>query len=165
MSTSPVEAGYSRCIATTTVEGREQIVEELAGTTDQLALAVACLGEAFELLDTGSAERLESDLFRPVQKAYAGNKRTLTQFADRYGLNVRPLETPSAGLKSQGVKSFVERAAEAADFADQGLAELQDSMMPIEFGDAELRAALAEIRELLGSLPVPARQFLRTLGR
>jgi len=141
------------------------MVEELAGTADQLSLALACLGEAFELLDTQTADRLESDLFRPVQKAYARNKRTLTQFAERHDLAVRPLDTPSAGLKSQGVKSLVERGVEAADFADQGLAELQDSMMPIEYGDAELRAALSEIRELLGSIPVPARLFLRTLGR
>ena len=89
----------------------------------------------------------------------------MNEFAGRYQLAVRPLDSPSAGLPSQGVKSFVERGVEAADFGDQGLAELQDSMMPVEFGDAELRAALSEIRELLASVPVPARLFLRTLGR
>ena len=42
--------------------------------------------------------------------------------------------------------------------------ELQDSLLPVESGDAELRQGLAEVRELL-SLSVPAREFLRTLGR
>ena len=37
--------------------------------------------------------------------------------------------------------------------------------MAIESGDAELRAGLAEIRDLLGPVPGNARQFLRTLGR
>jgi hypothetical protein len=38
-------------------------------------------------------------------------------------------------------------------------------MLPIEFGDPDLRAGLAEVRELLGELPVASREFLRTLGR
>jgi hypothetical protein len=38
-------------------------------------------------------------------------------------------------------------------------------MLPIESGDAELRAGLAEVRELLDELPGAARRFLRILGR
>jgi hypothetical protein len=38
-------------------------------------------------------------------------------------------------------------------------------MLPIESGDAELRAGLAEVRALLEELPGTARQFLRILGR
>lgn len=49
--------------------------------------------------------------------------------------------------------------------ADTELSELQDSMMPVEVGDAELRAGLAEVRELLADLPARAREFTRTLGR
>jgi hypothetical protein len=45
------------------------------------------------------------------------------------------------------------------------IAELQDSMLPIESGDPELRQGLAEVRELLAELPLGARDFLRTLGR
>ena len=37
--------------------------------------------------------------------------------------------------------------------------------MPVEVGDAELRAGLAEVRVLLGQLPGRARQFVRELGR
>ncbi len=38
-------------------------------------------------------------------------------------------------------------------------------MLPIEAGDPELRASLAEIRELIDQLATPARAFLATLGR
>ncbi len=63
------------------------------------------------------------------------------------------------------MKSFVERAVVAAEDASRVIAELQDSMMPIEAGDAELRAALAEVRELVDKVPTAAHGFLRTLGR
>jgi hypothetical protein len=38
-------------------------------------------------------------------------------------------------------------------------------MMPVEVGDPELRAGLAEVRELLGDVRARAREFVRTLGR
>ena len=58
----------------------------------------------------------------------------------------------------------MDRAVDAAAEADAILAELQDSMMPVEVGDAELRAGLAEVRELLGDVRA-RREFVRTLGR
>ena len=45
------------------------------------------------------------------------------------------------------------------------LGELQDSMLPIEVGDVELRAGLSEVRELIGGVRVRARELVRTLGR
>ena len=75
------------------------------------------------------------------------------------------VEQPSAGLASQGAAALIGRAVEAAAEADQLLAELQDSMLPVEAGDAELRAGLVSIREPLGGLPARARGFLRGLGR
>ena len=38
-------------------------------------------------------------------------------------------------------------------------------MLPIEAGDEQLRASLAEVRELVDQLATPARGFLNTLGR
>jgi hypothetical protein len=49
--------------------------------------------------------------------------------------------------------------------ADGDLAQLQDSMIPVEVGDAELRAGLAEVRALVGGLRWQARDLVRTLGR
>ncbi len=38
-------------------------------------------------------------------------------------------------------------------------------MLPIESGDAELRAGLTEVRDLVAGLPERARALLRALGR
>jgi hypothetical protein len=152
-------------MAMTALEARTQILDDLAAAIDQLALAVACLSEAFEILDSATAESLEDQLFRPVQKALGRSKRTHAGFAERFGLPTVNFESPAAGRSSQGVPLFVERAVTAAGEADRRVAEIQDSMLPIESGDAELRKGLAEVRELLGGLPAAARRFLSTLGR
>jgi hypothetical protein len=152
-------------MARTTLEAREQILDDLAAAIDQLALAVACLGEAFELVAVDTADDLEAELFRPVQKAFGRAKRTHAQFAERCELPKHQFEPPSAGRTSQGPKAFVQRAVAASADAEGGIAELQDSMLPIEAGDAELRAGLGEVRELLAGVPTSARRFLSTLGR
>jgi hypothetical protein len=38
-------------------------------------------------------------------------------------------------------------------------------MLPVEVGDPELRAGLADVRELVGNLRSRARELVRTLGR
>ena len=152
-------------MAVTTLAARTQILDDLGGATLQIGFAVSCLGAAYELLDEATADRLEDELFRPVQRAYGRAKRTSTGFAERYGLRAPVIEPPSPGLPSQGVKSFVDRAVLAGAEARRRIAELQDSMLPIEAGDPELRASLAEIRELVDQLATPARAFLSTLGR
>jgi len=152
-------------MAFTTVEARDRIIGDLEAAEEELGLAVACLGEAFELLATGSADRLEDDLFRPVQKAYARTKRTRLAFAGRVNQQTDEPAAKPPGPPSQGAKGFVEQANAAASQADLILSELQDSMMPVEGGDAELRASLSEVRELIGPVHTSSRQFLGTLGR
>ena len=68
---------------------------------------------------------------------------------------------------SQGVPQaqLLDLCVEAVEEADNILAELQDSMRPVEVGDPELRAGLAETRELLGTIPDRAHRLLSTLGR
>jgi hypothetical protein len=152
-------------MAITQAEARQQILDDLGGANERIAFAVACLGTAYELLSIGPADRLEAELYGPVQRAYGRGKRTRMQFAERTGFEVSEYESPSPGLKSQGAKAFVERAVVAAADADRRLADLQDTMLPVESGDAELRSGLSEVRTLLAVLPVNAREFLRTLGR
>jgi hypothetical protein len=77
----------------------------------------------------------------------------------------RQFELPSAGPTSQGAKDLVERAAAAAAAADRIIAELQDSLLPLESGDPQLRSELSEVRELLAGITANARDFLRALGR
>jgi len=86
-------------------------------------------------------------------------------FAGRAGLASGPFESASPGIPSTGAKGFIDNAVAAVAAADGALSALQDSMLPAEVGDAELRAALANVRELLGGVRQRARELERTLGR
>jgi hypothetical protein len=152
-------------MAYVTREAREELLETVAAATDEIGAALAALGAAYEQLDEQSGDRLEEELFRPVQVAYGRAKRTHAGFAERHGLAGRTFEPASAGAISQSVRDLLERALDSLADADQMLVELQDSMRPVEVGDAPLRAGLAEVRELIGRLPDRARAFTRTLGR
>lgn len=152
-------------MAYTTAEGREQVLGDLAVAIEQIAESLAALGEAYEQLDEQSAERLEERLFRPVQSAYGRAQRTYAAFAERHRLGGRAFRPPVPGAPSTGVKGFIDGALQAVASADRTLAELQDSMLPVEVGDPDLRAGLREVRELLGPLSASAREFARTLGR
>jgi hypothetical protein len=63
------------------------------------------------------------------------------------------------------VRRFLDRAIESVDAGEDILVNVQDSGAPVEYGDAELRAGLASVRELLGNVRAGARLFTRTLGR
>lgn len=152
-------------MAYTTAEARAGMLEEIGQAADQLGLAIACLNQAYELLDENAADRLETDLFRPVQLAYGRLQRTHVEFAGRTGGAPRAFAPQSAGAPSQGAKAFIERAVSSAATAGQLIAALQDSMLPIEVGDPALRAELADVRSRLDVLPARARELLRTLGR
>ena len=146
-------------------EARQDILDIIGEAIDEIAVALAALGEAYEQLGTAPADRLEEELFRPVQAAYGRAKRTHSGFAERQGLPTRTFAPATPGLPSTGIRGFVDVAVESAANADGQLAELQDSMMPVEVGDPELRAGLSEVRELLGNVTSSAREFTRTLGR
>jgi hypothetical protein len=152
-------------MAYTTAEGREKVLHDLAVATEQIAEALASLGEAYEQLDERTADVLEEELFRPVQFAYGRAKRTHSEFAGRSDLPTRSFDTHTPGPQSQSVQALIERAVGAAHEADQSIAELQDSMLPIEVGDPELRAGLSQVRETLAPIAVRARELVRRLGR
>jgi hypothetical protein len=149
----------------TTADGRRQMLDELAAAVEGIAAALASLGEAYERLDDQSAERLEDELFAPVQAAYGRAKRTHTDFAGRHGLPIRAFDqSPPTRLPSDARHS-IERAIDDLQAADETLSTLQDSMLPVEVGDPELRAGLAQVRELISPLPHRSRELMRTLGR
>ncbi|HLI58975.1 MAG TPA: hypothetical protein VKV21_04845 [Solirubrobacteraceae bacterium] len=152
-------------MAYTTAEGREQVLGDLAVAIEQIADALAALGEAYEQLDERAADVLEERLFRPVQSAYGRARRTHSEFAARTGLRGRSFHPHSAGPAGQTVRSLIERAVEAVADADQSIADLQDSMLPVEVGDPELRAGLSAVRETLSSVSLRARELTRTVGR
>ena len=156
---------YAEHMTYTAAEARQELLDTIAEATDELGAALAALGAAYEQLDEQSADRLEEQLFRPVQLAYGRARRTHAGFASRHGLPGRTFEPGTAGAPSHGVRGFLDLALAAVERADGGLSELQDSMRPVEVGDAELRAGLAEVRELLAPLPDRAREILRRWGR
>jgi hypothetical protein len=149
----------------TTAEGRQQILDALARAADEIAVALGLLSEAYEHLDEQAAERLEERLFQPVQAAYGRAKRVHANFAQRHELTGHTFQTPSPVAPSNGAKGLIDAAVEAASRADGMLGELQDSMLPVEVGDVELRAGLSEVRELVGGVRSRARELVRTLGR
>lgn len=153
-------------MAYVTTEARQQLLDNIAEAIDEIGVALAALGDAYEQLDEYNADKLEEDLFRPVQVAFGRAKRTYAEFGARYGLRPREFApTAPPGAASRGVKGFLESAVESVTVADSVLARLQDSMMPVEVGDEELRAGLAEVRRLLGALGEGARRFVSLLGR
>jgi hypothetical protein len=146
-------------------EARQELLDTVAEAADVLSGALASLGAAFDLLDDHTAERLEDELFRPLQLAYGRARRTHGDFAARHGLPSRTFAPAESGHPSQGVTGFLEGAVDAIERADDILSELQDSMLPVEVGDPEVRAGLAEVRTLLGDLPNKARRIGGVVGR
>ncbi len=45
------------------------------------------------------------------------------------------------------------------------LASLQDSLLPVDVGDEEVRAGLSAVRRGIADVPARARSIARTLGR
>ena len=152
-------------MALTTVEGRQQLLDAVVEATDALAGAVASLGAAYEQLDQHTADRLEEELFQPLQQALGRAKRTHAAFAGRHGLPAHTFQPGQPGLASLRAKGLIERAIDSVSHADGTLATLQDSPLSLEFGDVELRGGLSEVRELIDGFIRRSRELLRILGR
>jgi hypothetical protein len=149
----------------TSAEARRRLLDDLADAVEQLALALAALGEAYEEVDEVTGDRLEEQLFRPIRSAYGRARRTHADFAARYGVPGRAFGSGSSGTHSADPRVYLQRAIDATERADTLIAEMQDSMLPVEVGDRELRDGLTETRELISAVPANGRQLLRTIGR
>jgi hypothetical protein len=149
----------------TTADARQQLLDTIAEAADRLGAAVSSLSEAYERLDEHNADAVEEALFKPVQNAYGRARRTHSAFAERHGLPARTFTAATAGAPAQGARGFIDGAVAAVGDADRLLATLQDSMLPVEVGDVELRADLERVRALIGGLATRARELERTLGR
>lgn len=148
-----------------TDDARRQLLDSVVAAAEALGGALAALSEAYELLDESAAERLEEQVFKPVQAAYGRARRAQSEFAERHDLPGRSFEPAMRGAPGHGVKGFLEAAVRGVSEADQALATLQDSMLPVEVGDAELRAGLEQVRTLIAEVPARARELVRRFGR
>ncbi len=149
----------------TTADARQQLLDTLAEAAEQLGVALSALSELYERLDERSADAVEEQLFRPAQTAYGRAQRAHAEFAERHELQGRAFATAVAGAPARGIKGFLDSAVAAIGAADQTLATLQDSMLPVEVGDPQVRADLEQIRTLLDGLDKRAREIERTIGR
>src|SRR3954466_11321277 len=118
-------------MAQSTADARTEILDPPAQATEMVGMAVAALAAAYEQVDDQMADRLEEEMFGPVQQAYGTAKRTHEQFAPLHELPGDEFHPPTAGLPSTGAKGFIDAAIDAGAQADQILAELQDSMLPV----------------------------------
>jgi hypothetical protein len=149
----------------TSAEARRQLLDTVAAATDQLGVALAALSEAYEQVDERTADTVEAELFRPVQTAYGRAQRTHAEFAARHGVGAREFATPAPGAPGRGARGFLDDATASLVGADAKLAALQDSMLPVEVGDEQLRAGLEAVRELIDQARTRVRAIERTLGR
>ena len=146
-------------------EVRQGLLDTIGEAIDELGKALAALGVAYELLDERSQDRLEDELFGPVQKGYGRAKKTYADFAARYSLDAATFAQPGSTSGSRDVRRFLDTAIESVDEAEEILIHLQDSGQTVDYGDADLRAGLASVREVVGNVRASSRLFNRTLGR
>src|SRR3954465_11842634 len=102
-------------MAYVTAEARRELLDTVAEATDELGIALTALGEAYDQLDEDSADRLEEQLFRPVQPAYGRAQRTHAEFSGRHGLPARTFVPGSRGMPSGGVKGYLEVTVDAVE--------------------------------------------------
>lgn len=148
----------------TSESGRLQILEDTASAVAEIDVAIEQLGEAYDHLDEHLADVMESEVFRPLQGAYGQLRRTQSDFAARHELSTQAPATPVLPPPSDP-RAALEAAADAIESADRIISELQDSMLPVEVGDQELRAGLSEVRQLLDPLPAACDHLVSSVGR
>ena len=144
---------------------RQELLDGLGAAIAELDFATASLGEAYEQLDSVSADRMEEQLFRPLQLAGGRARRTAAGFAKRSGLTVATPAADPPAHPSVGVRAFIDAAVQAAGRADLALVAMQDSPWLVEVGDPELRAGVADVRLQIGGVAGAARELARVLGR
>lgn len=148
----------------TNESGRLQILDDSADAARELDRALAALGEAYEHLDDNTADALEKAVFKPLQAGFGLLKRTRSEFAERFALPlVEPEPAPEPAPADP--RELLQQAGDAMQGADDAIAELQDTLLPVEVGDQELRIGLATVRTTIAPLPAACDDLVRTLGR
>jgi len=147
-------------------EGHERILVDGAGAAACLLGAIEALGNAYEELDEHAADDLEAKLYGPTGSAAKTLLGSIGAFAQRSGETFeRPVAKHFPGGREAHAKEHVDAAVAFIREADEILAELQDSLLPVEVGDEQLREGLASTRRTIAPLPQAARELERTLGR
>ena len=69
-----------------TTEARKELLVEVAEAIEEMSRSIAAIGEAYDAVDEAMADRIEAELFKPLQGAYASATRTYATFASRHEL-------------------------------------------------------------------------------
>ena len=120
-------------------EARQELLDALAEAADRLGFALAALGAAYDEVDEQTADRLEEELFQPrCRRPTAALGARTRRSPERHDLPAHDFVAGSPGVASIGPRGRIDAAVDAVRAADLELSELQDSMLPVEYGDAEL---------------------------
>src|ERR1051325_4523489 len=57
-------------MAYSTAEARQQLLDDIAAAVEEIGVALAALTEAYDHLDERMADRMEEEVFRPLQVAH-----------------------------------------------------------------------------------------------
>ena len=105
----PGERGVIELVAYTTAEARQQLLDALARATDEIGIALASLGEAYELLDEHTAEELEvRALLAPFRWPMAERSGPTPSSPTATGCRAALFEPAAPGAPSRGVKGLLE---------------------------------------------------------
>ena len=127
-----------------TAEARHTLLDTVAEAADDLALGARRTSERPTSCWTSStADRLEAELFRPAQIAYGRAQSAHAEFAKRHGIAPAvPSDRRRRGSSRPAREARSTAPSTRSASADARLADLQDSMLPVEVGDPPLRGAL-----------------------
>ena len=150
----------------TSDEGRRELLGATAEAADTIGVALAALGAAYELVDDDTARSAGVGAVRAgaggVRAGEAGHARV--RGAARAAASA--FAVADAGRAFGAARAATSsRRSRRSSTPTTSSPSCRTRCCPVEVGDPELRAALADVRTRLGEVPVRAAELLRTLGR
>ena len=125
----------------TTADGRRQVLDALAAAADQLGNAVAYLGGPTNSSTTMPPSAWRSSCSARCSSRTAGRGACTASSRSATTSPARSFEAQQPHMRANDARGLIDSAVEAVARADGGLGGLQDSMLPIEVGDASCAPA------------------------
>ena len=150
-------------------EARQELLDDLATAIDELAIALAVFGAAYELLDETAPPTAWRRAVSPVADRLRPREAPLRRLRRPLLAQAPHLQATERVLGSQGVRAFLERAVRSHRRGRQAFVELQSSMMPVEVGDRSCAPTsprcVSSSRPTHGERPRASARTLRPLNQ